>query len=72
LVGDRLYGGKRPALPVRLDRILLHARLLGFVHPVTGERLRFESPPPPEFAAILALLRAPSKLGAAPTAGLGS
>ena len=72
LVGDRLYGGKRPALPVRLDRILLHARLLGFVHPVTGEHLRFESPPPPEFVAILALLRAPSKLGAAPTAGLGS
>lgn len=72
LVGDRLYGGRRPALPVRLDRILLHARVLGFTHPVTGDALRFESPPPPLFARVLALLRSPSKLAAAPTAALGS
>ena len=29
-------------------RLALHARLLGFTHPVTGQALRFESPLPPE------------------------
>jgi 23S rRNA pseudouridine1911/1915/1917 synthase len=60
LLGDRLYGPRQPRggpLPVRLDRILLHARRLGFVHPVTGERLVFDEPPPPDFARVLALLR---------------
>ena len=32
-----------------LDRILLHARRLGFTHPITGEPLAFEAPPPPLF-----------------------
>jgi 23S rRNA pseudouridine1911/1915/1917 synthase len=65
LIGDRLYGRKsgRPeeravaALERELDRILLHARLLGFDHPVTGERLRFEVPPPALFAEVLERLR---------------
>jgi 23S rRNA pseudouridine1911/1915/1917 synthase len=30
-------------------RLLLHATRLGFVHPGTGERVGFESPPPPAF-----------------------
>lgn len=30
-------------------RLALHARLLGFVHPVSGQPLRFESPLPAEF-----------------------
>jgi 23S rRNA pseudouridine1911/1915/1917 synthase len=32
-------------------RLLLHAVRLGFVHPATGEPVRFESPPPPAFRA---------------------
>jgi 23S rRNA pseudouridine1911/1915/1917 synthase len=36
------------------DRQLLHARVLGFEHPVTGERLSFESPLPDDFQAVIA------------------
>jgi 23S rRNA pseudouridine1911/1915/1917 synthase len=35
----------------RRRRLLLHAVRLGFVHPGTGEPVRFESPPPPAFGA---------------------
>ena len=47
LVGDRLYGGA-PALG--LQRQALHAALLSFQHPRSGDRLTFESPPPGDFA----------------------
>lgn len=53
LLGDPVYGTGSPANPVRaaieaagLTRQALHAAILGFVHPVTGEALRFETPPP--------------------------
>ncbi len=39
-----------------LRRQMLHARILGFIHPKTGEKLAFEAPPPPDFLAILQLL----------------
>jgi 23S rRNA pseudouridine1911/1915/1917 synthase len=71
LLGDRLYGARPPRgaqLPVRLDRILLHARRLGFEHPITGERLAFDEPPPAEFDRILALLRADPMVGPHPSA----
>jgi 23S rRNA pseudouridine1911/1915/1917 synthase len=62
ILGDALYG--RPARDPRLAEAAallghqaLHARLLGFVHPVTGERVRFSAEPPPEFSAALQLLR---------------
>ncbi len=38
----------------RVRRLALHAAVLGFKHPVTGRGMRFESPDPPEFAALLA------------------
>ena len=41
IAGDRLYGGD----PASLDApLLLHASRLEFTHPVTGERMVFESP----------------------------
>ncbi len=40
----------------RLDRQFLHARLLGFIHPVSGEYLEFTSPLPEELAEILRYL----------------
>lgn len=53
LVGDRVYTrdhlrAGRPLLEA--PRLMLHARLLGFEHPVTGAPLRFERPPPDDFA----------------------
>jgi 23S rRNA pseudouridine1911/1915/1917 synthase len=62
-LGDPVYGSGAPAAAVRealresgLARQALHAAVLGFVHPVTGERLRFESTPPPDMAALEARL----------------
>jgi 23S rRNA pseudouridine1911/1915/1917 synthase len=53
IVGDAVYGKKSPLIA----RQALHAQMLAFAHPVTGEPLRFETPPPADFAAALAALR---------------
>jgi 23S rRNA pseudouridine1911/1915/1917 synthase len=63
LLGDRTYGNpprdsKVRAIGERLGRQALHARVLGFVHPATGERMTFASDPPPDLQAALAALRA--------------
>jgi 23S rRNA pseudouridine1911/1915/1917 synthase len=64
-LGDPLYGSGTPAPVVRqavaaagVTRQALHAAVLGFVHPVTGEALRFERALPPELAALETLLQA--------------
>lgn len=54
VAGDARYGGDRPALV--LNRPFLHARLLGFRHPVTGEDLIFESPLPDDLVSFRARL----------------
>jgi len=36
-----------------LPRQALHARMLGFVHPLTNEEMIFESPLPPDFVAVM-------------------
>jgi len=58
-LGDPVYGASQAAGPVReqiaaagLKRQALHAAVLGFVHPVTGQALRFETPLPPDMAAL--------------------
>ncbi|HET7776435.1 MAG TPA: RluA family pseudouridine synthase [Azospira sp.] len=43
ILGDELYAG---AAQQRAKRLLLHAVLLAFRHPITDEALRFESPAP--------------------------
>ncbi|MDB5494220.1 MAG: rluD [Phenylobacterium sp.] len=64
-LGDPTYGSGPPAEPVRraiaeagLTRQALHAAVLGFVHPVTGQALRFESPLPDDMARLQGLLEA--------------
>lgn len=42
ILGDALYAPE--AVQAKAPRLLLHACALGFVHPVSGEALRFESP----------------------------
>lgn len=49
IVGDTVYGGKRQ--PIDADRLMLHAWRICFIHPVTGEKMRFEAPEPPLFIA---------------------
>ncbi len=51
LLGDVVYGPKKKTLGVETQ--MLHAKVLGFHHPRTGEYLEFESPLPEEFAAVL-------------------
>lgn len=62
-LGDPVYGSGPPAAVVReaieasgLRRQALHAAVLGFIHPVTGEALRFETAPPEDMRALEALL----------------
>ena len=62
-LGDAVYGHGAPAAAVRqaivdsgLMRQALHASVLGFVHPVTAEPLRFETPPPADMAGLELLL----------------
>ncbi|MCJ2124411.1 RluA family pseudouridine synthase [Methylobacterium sp. J-077] len=64
LLGDPVYGGAFRTKAARLSllardalgalgRQALHAELLGFSHPRTGETLRFESPIPHDIAALV-------------------
>lgn len=39
------------------SRPALHARTLAFDHPVTGQRLSFEAPPPQDFQQLLSVLK---------------
>lgn len=62
-LGDPTYGSGPPAEAVReairqagLARQALHAAVLGFRHPVSGQALRFESPLPADMAALEVLL----------------
>jgi 23S rRNA pseudouridine1911/1915/1917 synthase len=63
LLADALYGhpprsSKLQAIAATLGRHALHARVLGFAHPLTGRAMRFESPWPEDFRAAIESLRA--------------
>lgn len=67
LFNDERYGGNEPLKGVPTakykqfvnncfavcPRQALHAKTLGFTHPVTKERMLFDSPLPPDFTALL-------------------
>ena len=58
LIGDTSHGDGRHNRHFRMlgiHRMLLHARRLAFVHPVSGERIEVVAPPDAEFARALAL-----------------
>jgi 23S rRNA pseudouridine1911/1915/1917 synthase len=68
LVGDPTYGGRRKlargAVSDTADRAVhnftrqaLHAQVLGFVHPVSGETLRFEAAIPQDMTDLIAALQ---------------
>jgi 23S rRNA pseudouridine1911/1915/1917 synthase len=66
LIGDPAYGtragrgiaraGPLGAEIAGFSRQALHAKLLGFTHPATGERLSFDSPLPRDMMALIANL----------------
>lgn len=55
IVGDLVYGYKKQRFETKGQ--LLHARILGFVHPRTGKYMEFEAPLPDYFEVILNKLR---------------
>ena len=66
LLGDPLYGGRKRLASIepillrqglqKLRRQALHAALLGFIHPATGEYLEFSSPVPADIKGVMGLL----------------
>ena len=57
VVGDTVYGRRRPAPPVPIGGLALHATALAFAHPVTGRALEFAAPLPPRIGRLLSHLR---------------
>lgn len=54
ITGDTVYGRARAS---EMDRQALHAAVLGFVHPASGERLRFEAPLPEDMSHLFQAMR---------------
>ena len=59
LVGDSVYlrDWRERREPIAATRLLLHARVLGFEHPISGQAVYQVCEPPPRFEAALAALR---------------
>ena len=68
VAGDAIYGGEQRALNdadtvklkqalTHLKRQALHAQLLGFLHPATGENLTFSAPMPNDMQQVLNALQ---------------
>lgn len=55
LVGDAVYGPAKQGLVS--DGQLLHAEVLGFIHPTSGQYMEFERAVPTDFAKVLEKLR---------------
>ena len=51
VVGDRKYGHGNESSPI--DRLCLHAKVLEFIHPVTEQKVRFESAVPKVFNKLV-------------------
>ena len=52
VLGDPTYGNRTSK--DGFSRVALHAEQLGFVHPITGESLRFEAPLPADLRELIA------------------
>jgi 23S rRNA pseudouridine1911/1915/1917 synthase len=55
ILGDSIYGPAK--CPFNLQGQTLHAMVLGFIHPRTGEYIEFEAPLPHYFDKLLHILR---------------
>jgi 23S rRNA pseudouridine1911/1915/1917 synthase len=57
VLGERVYNRDYKGAVIEAPRTMLHARVLGFVHPRTGQQVSFEREPPADFQAVLNPLR---------------
>jgi 23S rRNA pseudouridine1911/1915/1917 synthase len=53
LVGEQVYIRDFTGSVLTSARLMLHARTLGFDHPITGARIELTSPLPPDFVAVV-------------------
>lgn len=67
VIGDSVYAKRRPGSTGRtpkeirdrlndIGRQALHARVLGFIHPVSGEEMHFEAEPPTDMQELVEIL----------------
>ena len=61
LLGEPVYNRDYKQTLLIVPRLMLHAYTLGFIHPVTGEKLHFTAPIPDEFQSQIERLDAISK-----------
>ena len=57
IIGDTVYGRKIDKINIDFDGQCLHAKSIGFCHPVTGEKMMFDSQLPEYFSAVLDKIR---------------
>lgn len=57
LLGENVYTRGHAGTLLPAPRLMLHAAVLGFVHPASGRRLLFESPLPDDVQRVLQRLR---------------
>jgi len=55
ILGDEVYAPGRKS-PVKCEGQVLHAKVLGFVHPGSGEYIEFDAPLPDDFRHFLEIL----------------
>ena len=59
IAGDPTYGRKKAGMihDVAVPRVMLHAKVLGFIHPSTREPMDFEAPLPADMADVVSQLQ---------------
>ncbi|GJL63544.1 MAG: pseudouridine synthase [Nitrospirales bacterium] len=59
ILGDATYGGKRvmAVQEIMVPRVMLHAKVLGFVHPTTQKELLLQAPLPLDIVGVMDGLR---------------
>lgn len=54
ILGDETYGGRKVMRleDLTIPRVMLHARVLGFTHPVTDRAVQFSAPAPADMVSV--------------------
>ena len=54
ILGDQVYGGKKVMEigDIDIPRVMLHAKILGFVHPLTKLSMTFSAPLPEDMETV--------------------
>ena len=69
ILGDPTYGGNKVGAihDIIIPRVMLHAKVLGFIHPISQQTMNFIAPMPTDMAEIVSQLRGMRKIGTTDT-----